>query len=398
MNKICVLIPKNDHKNREYLYDFLKNLGIEYYFLEYGKDVTFNSLCKETKLILTYDQYYYWSSSFLLNIKDAKIPILILIDGILEYRNTFERRHLHADGSFFIPVLGHKMACLGRSQARLIESFGNFGKCEVVGHPRFDKFDSCSRAREDGRFVIAVVTAKMPFFNDIQKLKVQKSLIDLRDFFESRKTIDGRNLQVLWRLTQKLDKKIGVKNSEISDFREFLCGVDALIVTPSTCALEGMLLKIPVAVLDYNNCPDFVQSSWKISSQDHIEDVVSELINPPKPKLLWQDICLHDSLECTTPAMPRLSRLIKSMIDIGENCRDSCSDLKFPDQIISPLDLKEEKSSHDYLYSDNTIFQIDDVMALQLRLERLSREYVRLQKRLSLYEMINSFIRKKILK
>ncbi len=65
------------------------------------------------------------------------IPTLILADGILEYRNTWEHPQLPA-GSLFQPVLGHKIACLGRSQARILESWHNGNRCEVTGSPRFD--------------------------------------------------------------------------------------------------------------------------------------------------------------------------------------------------------------------------------------------------------------------
>ena len=49
---------------------------------------------------------------------------------------------MHPDivpGSIFQPVVGHKIACLGRSQARILESWGNVGKCEIVGAPRLDR-------------------------------------------------------------------------------------------------------------------------------------------------------------------------------------------------------------------------------------------------------------------
>ena len=37
------------------------------------------------------------------------------------------------------PLMGHKLACLGRAQARTVESWGGLGKCEIVGQPRFDE-------------------------------------------------------------------------------------------------------------------------------------------------------------------------------------------------------------------------------------------------------------------
>ena len=66
-----------------------------------------------------------------------RLPLLVLADGILEYRNTWLNPGLPA-GCMFQPLLGHKVACVGKSQARVLESWGNVGKCELVGLPRLD--------------------------------------------------------------------------------------------------------------------------------------------------------------------------------------------------------------------------------------------------------------------
>src|SRR5690606_16982634 len=82
-----------------------------------------------TGLIVTHDHYSEPWVSILRKAKEKNIPTLVLADGILEYRNTFEHPDL-VPGSLYQPVLGHKLACIGRSQARVVESWGNIGVCE----------------------------------------------------------------------------------------------------------------------------------------------------------------------------------------------------------------------------------------------------------------------------
>ena len=89
--------------------------------------------------ILITHHHYRWEELSILRrlVSQSQVPVLILVDGVLEYRNSFENPEL-ADGVMFQPLVGHKLACLGASQIRWIESWGNTGKCELVGLPRLD--------------------------------------------------------------------------------------------------------------------------------------------------------------------------------------------------------------------------------------------------------------------
>lgn len=257
---------------------------------------------------------------------EAGIPTLVLADGILEYRNTWEHPGL-VPGSLFQPVLGHKIACIGRSQARFIESWGNPTQCEVVGVPRFDRYAGMRRrGRPDGApFRVLVMTAITPFFTDKQHELVRRSLLDLKSVFKRGLNVGGVTVEPVWRITKGLDKEIGV-DSAVTDLSgrqlaDVLQNVDAVITTPSTSMLEGMLLGIPVAAIDYCNVPAYVQPSWRIGAAEHIMPTLEELVSPPAPKMLFQDTTLHDALECRTPAAPRMLRLAERMIASGLEAR-----------------------------------------------------------------------------
>jgi hypothetical protein len=316
------------------------------------------------------------------------VPTLILADGILEYRNTW----MHPDvvpGSIFQPVVGHKIACLGRSQTRILESWGNVGKCEIVGAPRFDRLigQHPRQRQEDEAFRFLVTTARMPGFTPQQMALVKRSLQDLKFWASQHRHLNGIRIELVWRLTQELDTQIGVPNqlTQLSgqELAEILDSVDAVITTPSTTMLEAMQNGLPVALLDYNNCPHYVPAAWTISAPRHLDQVLPELVDPPPAKMLYQDTVLHDALECRSPAAPRMVRLIEEMIRIAHDCRGQNEPVVFPPRILTDdqqgYHLPEERFDMRALYPDHPVFADMDRATLQVQIEQLKNEQKKLR-------------------
>lgn len=267
------------------------------------------------------------------------IPTIYAIDGILEWRNAWDFPLCDSCQQTFRPVLSDKVACIGRSQARILESWGNVGKCEVVGVPRFDPLLGKTTARAKGETCrVLVMTAKNPGFDELQRERTRQSLKDLKQWFEGHRTLDGRKIEPLWRLTAGMDRQIGVQGETADttgkELAEVLATVDAVITTPSTGMLEAMLLGLPTALLDYHNCPHYVPGAWTIGATDHIAAVLPELASPPPAKLLWQDTILHDALECRTEATPRFIQLVESLAQAGREARAAGLPLNLPDRIV----------------------------------------------------------------
>jgi hypothetical protein len=308
-----------------------------------------------------------------------QVPVLILSDGILEYRNTWEHPDL-PDASIFQPLCGHKLACIGRGQARVVESWGNVGKCEVVGLPRLDgQAENCSPVTKEGPFRLLIATANTPSFNEQQRKTVIDSLTHIRKRMDDNSKVNGRDCKVTWRLTDGLEDEIGLakqKTHEESGSREPLSEVidrmDAVITTPSTLYLESILRKRPTAVLDFHNRPHYVPAAWTINAPIHFNWTLRELADPPGHKLLFQDSTLHDQLECDSPATDRLLQLIDAMVQCGQECRAAGESLKLPARIlpdercgfsIVPASFDLEK-----LYENNEVFQVQDIQRLQVEL------------------------------
>jgi hypothetical protein len=277
-------------------------------------------------------------------------------------------------------VLSHKIACIGRSQARLFESWGNAAQTEIVGVPRFDR--SLGRAprvrRPDEPFAILVLTAKWPGFNEEQWRRASQSLKDLKRWLDEHPYIGGQPVTSLWRITQGLEQEVGVDNSlrdtTGQDLAAELERDDAVVTTPSTTMLEGMLQQVPVALLDYNNCPHYVPAAWSITAQPHFDQVIPELLAPPPAKMLYQQHLLHDALECVTPARPRMAELITRMSAHARHELAQGRTLCFPPRmLLGANEAPSRACAIDYarLFPSASFSTSDDVARLQLELADL---------------------------
>jgi hypothetical protein len=265
---------------------------------------------------------------------------LYAIDGILEWRSMWEFPPGDACAWTARPILSHKVACIGRSQARVFESWGHGDQCEVVGVPRFDRLlGRVPRTRRHGEpFTIMVLTAKWPGFTPEQWARASRSLKDLKRWLETHPVVYGTPVRSVWRITQGLESEVGVDNSlrdtTGQDLAAALAQADAVVTTPSTAMLEGMLQGVPVALLDYNNCPHYVPAAWRITAGNHFEQVIPELVRPPEAKRHYQQHLLQDSLECSSPATPRMVTLIAEMDAIAKHAVATGAEMKFPPRLL----------------------------------------------------------------
>jgi hypothetical protein len=329
-------------------------------------------------LVITFDEHDCELGMLTAEMSRQGIATLQIMDGILEWRRTWQYPTSAEKRPLNQPVLAHKVACLGRADARIMESWGNVGKCEVVGSPRFDHLVAENRPPRvepvSGRPLrLLVMTAKTPGFTPEQVETTLRSLAEIRDSLAPR-----QDVEILWRVTQNMHEKLGVRDTvrDVTggELHEVLRSVDAVVSTSSTALLESMLCGLPTAVLDYHNCPHYVTTAWRITAGSQIGPVVEALRSPPLEKMLYQDYCLHDALSCASPALPRMVRLIEEMIRIRKERRAAGEPtLQFPHRI---LDGPEEFVSWPHrnfdlraLYPGHAVFGRSDLAAMQAELE-----------------------------
>lgn len=348
--------------------------------------------CQPGDLVLFYSEHFDRFRSIIEPLRSRRVGTLYLLDGILEWRNAWENRAEEPACPWAMrPVLADVAACIGASQARVLAGWGNFGRLEIVGVPRFDALRQGFLARHfprrepDGQFRLLVMTAKCPGFTAAQVATTVRSLQELREHCP-RHLADGREVVVTWRLTSGLAEALGVENhlQELTgrELAEVLEQHDAVISTPSTAGLEAMLAGRPLAWLDYHRVPQMVPAAWTIGSAQDFPMVLEELARPTPRRLLWQEQLLVDHLYLGEPASERLERLIRRMLERLAAALEGAepSDLRGP--LLEPPQSLANQFEHSALFPGFAEFQEREMVVLQTEWAHARREIDHLQREL----------------
>lgn len=345
-----------------------------------GPDVVPDNL----DLAIVSDEFCWENSLEVQQLKRLGVPTLHVVDGVVDWKNTWENpRSLRGDAGLplFQPVLCDKIACLGPVQARIFSAWGNASKCELVGAPRFDRYYTLKRrtrkAEEPAR--VLILTANTAYFNAEQHAAILTGLKDLRDFFAAAAN-DGIPVEPVWRLTSGLTEELGLPPPQKgSDLADVLTTVDAVIGGSSTALLEAMMLGLPTALLDYSNVPHYLQPAWQITAEAHIGPVLGELLNPSHPRMLQQEMTLHDNLACASPATTRLANLVSAMIIFARQARERGETPVFPaDLLARQQELprpRENRFDLAKLHPEHAVFRISTFAELQAELNHWHKRH-----------------------
>ena len=291
----------------------------------------------DAELVLVSDERALPEISGVLNeARERRIPSLHVVDGIIDWRNTFANPRYDFPGAkaprLFRPVLADKIACLGMVQCLAIEHLGNTGKPELVGSVRLDKIRRDGSRPSDGIFRIMVTTARTPAFTDGEKARLLELLGAVRDWFLSAPGVDA-----VWRLPADVATALGVENTQTSFLgAEMLAALrhcDALVTTSSTTLLEGMILQLPTVLLDHTHTPLYVQAAWMISNPARAHEVLASLSSPDPHRLLFQDYTWKSNL-AYGGAAARLETLIIAMVEAGRKWRREGGDLPLACRVL----------------------------------------------------------------
>lgn len=316
-----------------YIHDVLELDAFEWRFPT-GED---RACPPETDLVLVSDERALPEISGVLNeARERRIPSLHVVDGIIDWRNTFANPRYDFPGAkaprLFQPVLADKIACLGLVQCMAIEHLGNTGKPELVGSLRLDRIRCDGSRPSDGIFRVMVTTARTPAFTGEEKARLLELLGAVRDWFTST---PGN--EAVWRLPHDVGIALGVENTQTSflgaEMLTALRNCDALVTTSSTTLLEGMILQLPTVLLDHTQTPAYVQAAWTISDPLRLHDVLSSLPNPNPYRLQFQDYAWKSNLAYGGAAV-RLETLVNTLVEAGRRWRWDGGGLPVPRRVL----------------------------------------------------------------
>ncbi len=256
--------------------------------------------------------------------KRRGIATLRLQDGVVEWRHCWENPKQNEQSvPRFRPSLFDKIAVFGPLYRRILENWGNIGKCEIAGCPRWDNLDIPTQKHlKNDPVRILVASARNPGFTTPQIDAAEEAFSDLRDHFSMRNDIEP-----VWRISSVIQKRLGLENNNPEMDRmtvtESLSSVDAVICTPSTLQLEAMIAERPVASLDYNIIPQYLNLAWSIHCKTDIAQVIDELIAPSPEKMFFQNWACQDAVLQDGQAGKRVAFLIHALREWSKGGCDS---------------------------------------------------------------------------
>lgn len=370
MNRFRVIVLDGEWKQRFYqpLYDQLEAdcLPVR------STDILQVDLT-DVDLLMVNDEFGSLGCEGIARCREHGIPTLHLIDGVIDWRNTWQNRRSSSDVEgmpLFRPVLADKIGVIGASQYRILEFFGNGPVCEITGSPRFDVYSKPEMARlpKDG---LLVTTANTTAYTDQQTVSVLQSLRDLRDVLRQRKKNGRPPLYVTWRVDQTIADELDVQAERSSNLIAALSQHRMLISTPSTCVLEGMMCGRPSVILDYIDSPSYLQSAWKISHRQHMETVFDNAWEAPALEMDFQRMVCRDQVSHVGESSTRVAELATKMMLAGRLCRANGATLQLPPGLLSQEELcvgLESLRRYDELHPHHPVFAERSLRRLQAEL------------------------------
>lgn len=179
-------------------------------------------------------------------------PVALLMDGVLEYANTFLNDR--AGQGFLRPAPANIVLAAGTHDRAILRALGN--RSVATGLPRIEAFarDSAHLHATPGSALL-IATANQPAFTLGARRRIVESLAMLRD------EASRRGIETRWRIAADIAQLLGVEPDQ-STLIESLGRARAVISTASTLVLEAMIAGRPTAVLHPHPWPLWLPSAW----------------------------------------------------------------------------------------------------------------------------------------
>lgn len=202
----------------------------------------------EVRVVVVKDTHTFTASYALDEARRVGAVTVLLMDGIVEWRNTF--LNPRSGPAFLRPAPVDVVACAGEMDRRTLAALGN--DAVATGLPRLRRVGRAPRPR---RGPVLVATANQPAFSEVERERLIASLAALLD------AAAELGVELLWRLTGGLDAELGVA-SDRRPLAESLAEAAAVVTTPSTLMVEAMLADRPTALLHPHPTPLWQPCAW----------------------------------------------------------------------------------------------------------------------------------------
>jgi len=249
-----------------------------------------------------------------------------LQDGLIEYAHCCLKessRHRYR------PIATDFLMTFGERPKRIALSRCQQAKVIATGSPRFDEYFSFQNQKVDKDHPVLVTTANTPWFNNPSRKQF------LKLFIEIIKTLSEMHIDFKLRLPDKVKKELTIK-SPLAFNRimrsSYLKGIgnpetpllvdmlscSSVITTPSTVALEAMILNRPVSIIRIGPYPMYLESAFELTSREAITPVmttIKECSVDFDDRMAFQQIIKEENVIADGRASERVCELILTALN-----------------------------------------------------------------------------------
>lgn len=196
-------------------------------------------------------------------------PILLQMDGVLEYANTF--LNTNAGEQLLQPAPANVVLASGVHDRSILQALGN--RAVATGLPRLGRFaDRVQAQRVESCQGILVASANQPAFTQGARSRLIASFKHIKAYAAKQ------NLPIRWRIESTIAYELGVENDE-TELAESLAQVRCVLTSASTLAIESMIANKPTAIIHPHPWPLWIPCAWRYDGEtsDTDEGIAQDL-------------------------------------------------------------------------------------------------------------------------
>jgi hypothetical protein len=293
-------------------------------------------------LIISCDQFADTRLAILASRK-LGIPVFHIIDGVVDWRTTFtdpQYQMDHGGIQLFQPMLADHVFAMGPLQKYLLHWLGN-KNIHASGLPRLDVLPrrACRKGPCGNTPTLLVATANTPSSTENQMEILLESLASLLSALSATSKEGKHTIQ--YRVSQRIEDTLGVTGNGGESAEEALSKADALITTPSTLAIEAMLMGVPTLIFDPFALPTLTPSAWYATHWSSVMSSLDSLLAPSDDYAELQDLMVGMTITPGVVSSKEISNVIQQVISAPGFDDSSSGDFTKSSTRISEVDFTE---------------------------------------------------------
>lgn len=236
------------------------------------------------------------------------IPTLLLVDGPLEWSNTYHspslrRRMGPLQVGLFEPILHDAVAGIGSAQVRWIEHKNEGRGVEFMTYANRRIQTTSPQRLEEGsarepELDFLVTTARKPYFDEAERRELTQQLAALVRALVAAGHPHALRIfdKTLLRDLREALAGIALRVEVDGDFASALARTRCVVGTPSSVLLEAMQADKPTGTLMFRDSPLFYQTGWLLGCTSDWEPSLRSMFERDPRRLELQRQVLRENL------------------------------------------------------------------------------------------------------